>query len=263
MRPKILGVQFRKSKDTIEQEQACIVREAGVYTDVEFVSALDDTLDWNFPETIMERYDGVILGGSGDFDFDGNRDENDEARKISYELLGKLRPLFTYLFDNDIPTLGICFGHQLLGAFAGAQVKCFEQQRKTTSHTLHFMVDKNDYFLFSDFPDSFDAQYAHRDALDRVPEGATLLLNGGDQCKVSALRFKTNIYTTQFHPELTYEDMTKHLRKMPEYLPEGKVLEEVFKETPHSTKILQNFGKMVAMQMEKLNEPSKDTVMKV
>ena len=40
--------------------------EAGIYTNVDFVSILDDSIDWNFPETIMEPYDGVILGGSGE-----------------------------------------------------------------------------------------------------------------------------------------------------------------------------------------------------
>lgn len=237
-----------------------MVREVGVYSDVEFVSALDDSIEWQYPETIMEGYSGLILGGSGDFDFDGNREENDPARKFSYELLGQLRPLFTYLFDNDIPTLGICYGHQLLGAFAGAQVVFDEGQKKTASHEVKLIVKKNDYFLFSDLPESFSAQYGHKDVLDRVPEGAVLLMNGGEQCKISALKYKNNIYTTQFHPELTYDDMIERMNSTPGYLPEGVVAEEIFKEDPHSNKILQNFGKFVAMQTEQTSTDQKTTV---
>lgn len=248
MRTKILFIQFRKNSESVEQEQACVVRDAGVYADVDFLSALDNTIDWNFPETIMENYQGLILGGSGEFYFDGGRAEEDPDRKISYEFLGKLRPLFQYVFDRDIPTLGICYGHQLLGAFAGAQVKVDHSQKKVSSHTVKLMINKNDYFLFSDIPESFEAQYAHKDVLDRIPEGATLLMNGGDTCKISALRFKNNIYTTQFHPELTYEDMVSRLKRCPDYLPEGKVAEEMFSETPHATHILENFGKLVAAQ---------------
>jgi GMP synthase-like glutamine amidotransferase len=247
MKPKILSIQFRKSDIAVLKERESIEREIGAAAEVTFVNALYSELDWNYPETIMEKYDGVILGGSGDFDFDANRDENDEARKVSYELLGKLRPLFTYIFDHDVPTLGICFGHQLLGAFAGAQVTYDEQQKKTSSHTLHLLVDKNDFFLFSDLPDSFCAQYAHNDALDRVPKGATLLMNGGDACRVSALCYQNNIFTTQFHPELTLEDMLERANRLPGYLPEGAVIEEIFEETPHANTILKNFGKMVAM----------------
>lgn len=231
----------------IEQEQSSIVREAGIYTNIDFVSILDDSIDWNFPETIMEPHDGVILGGSGDYDFNGGRGEGDAVCQISYEFLGKLRSLFTYLFDKDIPTLGICYGHQLLGAFAGAQVVHDGEQSKTKSHEVKLMVNKNDYFLFSDLPDSFKAHYGHHDVLDRVPEGAVLLMNGGKECKISALKYKNNIYTTQFHPELNYEDMVKRMTGNANYLPEGTIADEVFSDEPHSNVILQNFSKLVAM----------------
>ena len=248
IRKKILSIQFRINPNSIKQEQNCIVRETGSCVAVDFMDALDKTIDWNFPETIMTEYDAVILGGTGELDFDGGRDDADEAKRISYELLGQLRPLFKYIFDNDIPTLGICYGHQILGAFAGAQVCCDHTQKKSRSHEVKLMIDKNDYFLFSDLPDSFHAHYGHKDVLDRVPEGAVLLMNGGDECKVSALRYKNNIYTVQFHPELNFDDMVERIKNSPGYLPEGITAEEVFKNDPESNKILQNFGKMVAMR---------------
>ena len=227
-----------------------MVREAGVYCDIDFIDGFDKQIDWNYPEVVMQEYDGVILGGSGDFDFDGNRDEKDESRQMSYELLGMLRPLFQYLFDNDIPTLGICYGHQLLGAFAGAQVRYDETQKKTRSHEVKLMIDKNDFFIFSDLPDTFFAQYGHKDVLDRVPDGAVLLMNGGEKCRVSALKYKNNIYTTQFHPELNYEDMVSRMKNNPDYLPEGTLAEEVFKPSPDATKILRNFSKLIASHKE-------------
>lgn len=248
MRSKIITIQFRRSESAIEQEQACIQRDAGVYADIDFISALDTSLDWDCPSCILKECHGVIIAGTAEFDFDGNRPHDDPARTITTEFLNRLRPLFQYIFDHDIPTLGICYGHQLLGAFAGAQVRYDEVQRKSRSHEIKLMVDKHDYFLFSDLPDSFMAHYGHKDVLDRVPEGAVLLMNGGDQCKISALQYKKNIYTTQFHPELNFEDMTKRIKNSPGYLPEGVVAEEVFKDDPHPAKILRNFGKFVAMQ---------------
>jgi len=243
---KILGIQFRINKSSVEQEQVCISREVETNAEIHFIDALDKTIDWNFPEVLMSGYSGVILGGSGDLDFDGNRCVDDEMRRISHELLGQLRPFFQYVFDNDIPTLGICYGHQILGAFAGAQVCYSEQQKKVCSHKVKLMVDKNEYFLFADLPDSFQAHYGHKDVLDRVPDEAVLLINGGDKCKVSALQYKKNIYTVQFHPELNYDDMVGRIKTSPGYLPEGTLVEDIFKNEKHSNKILYNFSKIVS-----------------
>ncbi|MCA9359621.1 gamma-glutamyl-gamma-aminobutyrate hydrolase family protein [Candidatus Kaiserbacteria bacterium] len=250
MRPKILCIQFRNNKNSVEQEQASIEREAGVYTDVDFISATDLTINWNAPAELMSEYSGLILGGSGEFDFDGNREADDPAKMTTFEFVDRLDALFCYLFEEDVPTLGICYGHQLLGYFKGAQVKYDVVQKKTCSHEVKLVVDKEDHFLFSNLPDSFQAHYGHKDALDRVPEGAKLIMCGGDKCKVSALRYKNNIFTTQFHPEMNFEDMVIRIKNSPGYLPEGSVFEEIFKDDIHSNTILQNFSKFVAMKAD-------------
>jgi GMP synthase-like glutamine amidotransferase len=113
---------------------------------------------------------------------------------------------------------------------------------------LKLLVDKNDYFLFTDVPDSFLAHYGHKDVLDKVPEGAVLLVNGGDQCRVSALQYKNNIFTVQFHPELTFTDVVNRVKSTKMYLPEGVAVEEIYKDKPHSNIILRNFAKLVANQ---------------
>jgi GMP synthase (glutamine-hydrolysing) len=185
-----------------------------------------------------------VLGGSGDFDFDGGRNEDDVARIGSARLLERLEPLCTYVFETDFPTLGICFGHQLLGAYAGATVRHDPQQRKSRSHPVQ-VVAPHKTALLSGVPESFYAHYGHKDSLDRVPEGAHLLIQGGDACRVSALQYGNNIYTTQFHPELTVADMRKRLELLPGYLPEGVQVEEVFTPDTHSNTILQNFAVLV------------------
>jgi len=248
-KPKILGIQFRENVSSVNQEQACIVREAGVYNDVEFLNVLDESVNWNEPAAVLDGYSGVILGGSGEFDFDGNRSDDDPVRASSLAFLERLKPLFAHIFEHDIPTLGICYGHQILGAFAGAQVLYSATEKKSRSHEVKLVIDKNDYFLFSDLPDSFQAHYGHKDVLDRVPEGAILLMNGGDECRVSALKYKNNIYSTQFHPELTFDDMVERIQNSPGYLPEGVLAEEVYRDDPNSNKILHNFGKFVRMQV--------------
>lgn len=244
MRPKILLIQFRYNPLHSKLEAASMVRELGEGVDMVCVSALDNTLVWQNPKELLFSYDGLILGGSGDFDFDGDRTVDDRAKVRSYELLEQLRPLFDYIFATDFPTFGICFGHQMIGAYAGATVRHDPQQKKSRSHQVS-VVTENAPALFAGIASTFYAHYGHKDSLDQVPAGATLLVQGGGECQVSALHYLTNIYTTQFHPELTVDDMRKRLELLPGYLPEGVDVSQVFTDDTNANRILRNFSELV------------------
>lgn len=242
---KILALQFRKSPESKAGEQNSLRQKLGATTTVDFVDVLEAEVDWGCPETVASGYHGVILGGSGDLDFDGGRAADDEARLASYTLLEKLTPFLQYIFDRDMPTLGICYGHQMLGAFAGGRVFCDANQRKTCSHEVKLLADKCDSVLFSDMPETFYAHYGHKDSLDDVPEGAVLLLNGGEKCKVPALRYKQNIYTFQFHPELDYREFKNRVAGTKGYLPEGMSVDDIVINDDSSGLIIRNFGRLV------------------
>jgi len=241
----ILLIQFRIRTETAQLELTSISRELGSGVAVVAQSALDESFDWFEPERMLCGYRGIILGGSGDFDFDGARTHDDVARAISYQILDRLRPLIGYIFEHDIPTLGICYGHQLLGAFHGVSIIHDEVQRKTRSHCVCVVAATSNNFLCANLPVTFKAQYGHKDVLARVPDGATLIIEGGDACLVSALCYSNNIYSTQFHPELNLEDMQKRVETIPGYLPEGVSVEEIYEESPDAHLILKNFGKLV------------------
>lgn len=244
MQPKILLIQFRHNLIHGELEAASIVRELGAGVDVVRISALDERIDWSLPAEVLLTFDGVILGGSGDFDFDGARECNDAAKVRSYALLEQLRPLFDYIFARDFPTLGICFGHQMVGAYAGAKVRHDPRQKKSRSHQVS-IVGQTAPALLQGIATTFYAQYGHKDSLDQVPVGARLLLHGGVECQVSALHYLTNIYTTQFHPELTVDDMRKRLQLLPGYLPDGVDVSQVFTDDTNASRMLRNFTALV------------------
>ncbi|HEX5086571.1 MAG TPA: glutamine amidotransferase, partial [Nocardioides sp.] len=50
-------------------------------------------------------------------------------------------------------------------------------------------------------PREFDAFLGHKEAVTRLPEGAERLA-GSAACPVQAFRMGSNVYATQFHPEL-------------------------------------------------------------
>jgi GMP synthase (glutamine-hydrolysing) len=55
--------------------------------------------------------------------------------------------------------------------------------------------------LFDGLPDTFDVFLGHKEAVSRLPEGAVRLAFSAT-CPVQAFRLGSNVYATQFHPEL-------------------------------------------------------------
>ncbi len=249
---KILVIQFRDNIDSRQQERNSIRREVTNKIHLDFIDASNTGLPWNFPSELLGSYQGVILGGSGEYYFDGGKYKDEKERKMSQIFLERLTPVLEYIFTNDLPTFGICYGHQILAAFVGVEVKCDKKQGKTGSHKVKLSIDKSDHFLFSGIQNEFTAHYGHKDVVTEIPPEAVLLACGGDKCKVSALQYKNNIYSTQFHPELTLSDMIERIEVSPGYLPPGEKVEDVFSDDVSSNKILKNFSYFVLENDKKL-----------
>lgn len=242
-RPKILLLQFRMHAKAADLEKDSIGRELGDSVNLTTHCVLSKT---ELLLNEVKKFDGVILGGSGDLDFDGGRDDFDTARLQSRLLLDDISPTLDYVFMNDIPTFGICFGHQLLGAFNNVDVHHDKTQHKMKTHEVDLLPGADSYSIIKNIPKTFAAHYGHKDVLDKVPVGATLLASGGDSCKISALAYGKNIFSTQFHPELSLDDLRMRVANIPNYLPEGCCLEDLYKEAREANKFLANFAKLVA-----------------
>lgn len=245
---QVLVIQFRRSVVAVKGEQAGLLRACGEVVALVFVDALDPLmLDWNEPAAFMSQFSGVILGGSGDFDFDGGRDHDDESRRQSQVFIERLRPLFAYIFEHDVPTFGICYGHQLLGAYAGVIVRHDTTQAKTGSHQVTVVDGQESDPILAGLPHHFFGHYGHKDVLERVPGGAVPILTGGERCLVSGLRYQKHIYSVQFHPELTAATMIDRINSSPGYLPDGIKAEDLFVVDDRSELLLRNFVEKVLL----------------
>jgi len=218
---KILVVQSRTDESRIVGEQANFRSALGDTANVSFLSALDERLAWSTPDEFLKDVDGVIFGGSSDFDFYGGRPAKDPVRLMSLILLSRTRNIISYTLAQKLPLLGVCFGHQMVAQMHGGEVENDTAQSKFGSYEVGLTEEGAKDPVFGHLPKSFFAQYAHKDSVTTLPSGATLLAQS-PSCAFSALRYADKAYTVQFHPEvLKFPDIPGCTRESPEA---GKII---------------------------------------
>ncbi|MFT5466012.1 MAG: GMP synthase (glutamine-hydrolyzing) [Verrucomicrobiales bacterium] len=109
---------------------------------------------------------------------------------------------FDYLRELGVPVLGVCYGMQLLVRKFGGEV--------APGHTREYgpaslLPQNSGGALLKDVRDRSQIWMSHSDTLSRLPEGATVLAENLDGVPV-ALQLANNIFTIQFHPEVSHTD---------------------------------------------------------
>src|SRR6185295_17902789 len=133
---KILVVQSRTDENWVVRERENFTRVIGTAADIEFLSALDERLAWSSPDEFLKDANGVIFGGSSDFDFHGGRHEKDPARLMSLIILSRSRNIVRHAIADGTPILGVCFGHQIIAQMYGGDVQNDPTQGKSGSHEV-------------------------------------------------------------------------------------------------------------------------------
>ncbi|MEH7437025.1 aminodeoxychorismate/anthranilate synthase component II [Neobacillus drentensis] len=103
-------------------------------------------------------------------------------------------------FFNKIPILGICLGHQAIGAAFGGVI----QRAEIIKHGKTSLVTHNDCELFSDLPDHFEVMRYHSLIVEEVslPKQLECIAHSNDDQVVMAIKHKQYpVYGLQFHPE--------------------------------------------------------------
>lgn len=106
-----------------------------------------------------------------------------------------------------VPTLGVCFGHQLLAQALGGEVA--ENPRGREMGTVAIELLEPDE-LFEGCPSPLSANMSHRDSAVRLPAEARVLARSGLEPH-AAVRFAPRAWGVQFHPEFDGDVMRGYI----------------------------------------------------
>nr|HOP09411.1 glutamine-hydrolyzing GMP synthase [Candidatus Methanofastidiosa archaeon] len=129
------------------------------------------------------HFDAVILSGGPSSVYDEGAPTNDKLLKA--------------IVENDIPTLGICYGMHLLVHNMGGKVS-----RGNKEYGISIMRTAEDP-IFKGLEGEQRVWMSHGDSLDKVPEDFKVIATS-DRAPAAIKHVSKNIYAFQFHPEVNH-----------------------------------------------------------
>ncbi len=114
------------------------------------------------------------------------------------------------IIENQIPVLGICFGHQILSKLNGGRVK----QSKYREFGLANIRKKKESILTKNFFNKKNINkvwMSHADQVSKLPKNFNVIASSQNSKFAIIENKKKNFYGVQFHPEVTHTENGKKL----------------------------------------------------
>lgn len=201
---QFLILQLRPEDEASDDEFAAILRMGGLSLGDAHRIRLDrDPL----PDLDVQDYAGVIVGGGPGCVSDAPEDKTPIDARAEAACLS-LMPQIT---EADHPFMGCCYGIGILAHHLGAEVSKARYGEAVSAVTCTVTPDGESDPLLNGMPPTFDAFVGHKEAVQHLPDGAVHLLSG-DACPFQMIRYKSNVYATQFHPEADGDGFATRIR---------------------------------------------------
>ncbi len=147
------------------------------FIDTKQISLMD------FEDNLLDDVQGVILSGAPILVTEVDTSPYEEKMK--------------WILSTELPILGICFGHQLIGILHGAFPNRMREDRD-----WQIIEAMDECELFNRLPNEFRMMEDHCEAIS-IPPGF-ILTASSDACVNEAMRHKEKkIFGVQFHPEVS------------------------------------------------------------
>lgn len=113
------------------------------------------------------------------------------------------------IFKLNIPTLGICYGMQIMAEMLGGEVARTGLSEFGRTH----IKTKTKSVIFNNLPDEQEVWMSHRDSVNKAPEGFTAIARTNNT-KVAAMEnVDEKMFGVQFHPEVIHTEFGKDVLK--------------------------------------------------
>jgi len=158
------------------------------------------------PPIDLDDYSGVLVGGSPYNSSDPLEVKPPDQRRVEAEL----RSLLDEMVARDFPFLGACYGVGTLGVHQGGVIDRTYSE-PVSAVDIKLTAAGMDDPLLAGIPPAFSAFVGHKEACRTLPSSAVLLASSAT-CPVQMFRVRTNLYATQFHPELDQAGILTRIR---------------------------------------------------
>ncbi|MDF2955295.1 MAG: Anthranilate/para-aminobenzoate synthase component II [Candidatus Alkanophagales archaeon MCA70_species_2] len=114
--------------------------------------------------------------------------------------------ILEYGIRRELPTLGVCLGHQCIGYVLGGRIR----NARALKHGKTSKIRHDGSTLFKGVPNPFEATRYHSLVVDdeNLPEGLKVTARSEDDLEIMGLQHESlPIFGVQFHPESI---LTKH-----------------------------------------------------
>lgn len=133
---------------------------------------------------IHQRFNGVIITGV--------------PKYYSLDSVYERAQHLEWLRDTNLPVLGICLGHQIMGFLHGSQII----EKGEGEDGLRMIEATQPDIIFDGLGKTFEAQALHTASIT-LP-GSFIRLAKSDRCQVEIMKHRAKpMYGVQFHPEFS------------------------------------------------------------
>jgi GMP synthase (glutamine-hydrolysing) len=197
MSKPFLILQLRPEDETSDNELAAVMKFGGLAENEIHRVRLERQ---SIAGLKLDDFTAVYVGG-GPYNV-SDPESKKPGEQLRFEK--ELTQLLEQIIAEDKPFLGGCYGLGCLAKVLGATVDTSRYAEGVEGLTIHLTDAASDDPITQGLPADFRAFAGHKESVQEVPPGATLL-GSSDVCPVHMIRVKQNIYATQFHPELDKE----------------------------------------------------------
>lgn len=223
----VLLIQCREAPRMEAQERSCFLERARLSSEqLHTVNVARG--DRPSPE-LLDEVDALFIGGAGKY-----------SAAETHSWTSPLHELVQAAVDRELPTIGSCWGHQVIARALGGRVVHDPDHAELGCGWVELTEAGTEDPLFCRFPRRFRANMGHHDRVVELPP-ATIELAENDQ-PYQAYRVEgAPIYGTQFHSELDAERERERIHVYREYyrtaLPDEETVQRVLNNLSETTEV--------------------------